>query len=998
MVGRFRFLKYFLLGLLGWIFASTLAFYPASDWAFKLGNWSVSSEFWNDRVALVARAQAEPATDRSTGSELARPSGADGQGSGRSDSGLRPFSEVTADLQKQEGLFTVYRDRELEKLYLAIAPEQLNRNFLLVATLESGLGEAGLFRGRPVNDLVIQFREAPGNQLQVVVPNTYIRNPSGQDWQQRLLDSSFSDSTVLVVDTLSVDPDSQAKLIDLSNLIVESDVANLSRHLSWATQGYRQNSELSRVSGINLFSQNLEVGTTVGFSSGGRSPSLAGLFGAPLQGLPDERGFTLGLRYSFSALPENNGYQPRIADERVGYFVSAFRTPPQAGRADPIVRYINRWHLEKADPSAALSSPKKPIVFWLENTVPPAYREALRNGVLLWNEAFEQAGFKDAVVVEQMPSNADWDPADIRYNTIRWSDSLYSSFAGIGPSRVNPLTGEILDADVVIDANAVQMAQQQYQSLRVEGDREAENYLQFCGQPSQPWYLQWLALKQGGGNSASGFSGSFQETNFQEAAIREAIQQSEDACSGYAARQHTAFGTLALSVLPNLSSSQLETYIQQYLTMLSAHEVGHVLGLRHNFAGSNLLPPAQLNSPELTSTRGFVSSVMDYLPPNIAPPGAKQGAFFPNRLGAYDLWAIQYGYQSIPASPLPEGERQNLSPITALSDRPELGYAPDEDIADFIDPEVNAWDLSSNPLQFAQWQLDNAQAVWQRLNRFSVSRGESYGSLRQRVDLVFGYFRANSLTLTNYVGGQRFRRLNPWESSSLGDSRSSASQTPLEPISAAKQREALDILNQSVFAPGIFQFSAQLLNQLPSDRWQSNGLISAQLDYPIYDRVLAVQSNALSELMYSQRLARIRDMEFKSESEDNLTIAELFESLYQGVWSEVASLEEVAPEVSSLRRGLQRHHLNILSNLVLRRSAQSMGSIQSFVDYMALMTTLGAPEDARVLARYQLRQIYQDVGRALSRYGGQIDVATLAHWEDVRDRIDQTLEAPLIGL
>ena len=962
MVSKVRLLKYFLLGVLGWVLIATLL--P------DVADWTVGSQLWNGRQVSAAYAQADPtATSDPSSAESSEASGSSSLGEG-----LTPFAEAIAGLQKQEGLFTVYRNPELKKIYLALLPEQLNRNFLLVATLESGLGEIGLYRGEPINDLLIQFRDAPDNKLQLVVPNTFIRNPTGQDWQQQLLDSSFGDSVIFAVDKVSVDPETRAVLIDLSDLLLDSDVANLSSQLGWATRGYRKSSEISSVTGVSLFKHNLEVGSTVGFSSDGSSPASASLFG----GLPDARGFTLGIRYSFSRLPEDNGYQPRLADERVGYFMSVFRAPPRVGRADPIVRYINRWHLEKAEPNAAISAPKQPIVFWLENTIPPQYRETVREGVLLWNEAFEQAGFRDAIAVEQMPSNASWDPADVRYNVIRWSDSLRSAFSGKGPSRVNPLTGEILDADVLIDANAVLSAQRRYEAVTTRGGGAAATYLRFCGGRSQSWYLQWLARQQFG----EAFAEDAEET------------PAHEVCGRYVAREHAAFGSLALSVLPNFSASQLETYVRQYLTMLVAHEVGHVLGLRHNFAGSSLLPPAQLNSPELTRTRGFVSSVMDYLPPNIAPPGAQQGAFFPTRLGAYDRWAIQYGYQSVPSSPLPEGEQQYLQQITALSELPEYDYATDEDIADFIDPEANAWDLSSDPLQFAQWQLENAQAVWQRLNQYSVSRGEGYGSLRERVDMVFGYFRLHSLTIANYVGGQRFRRLRPWESAGQNPER-----TPLEPVAVAKQREALSTLNQFVFSPDAFEFSARLLNQLPPDRWRDGGagLTSSSLDYPIYDQVLAVQSAVLDELMYGRRLARVRDLEFKTESEDRLTIAELFESVYQGIWSEVAALDEVAPEVSSLRRGLQRHHLDILSNMVLRRDRQAFDPSQSFVAAAAMNATLGAPEDARVLARYQLQQIYRDVGRALSRHGRRMDVVTLAHWEDVRDRVDQVLEAPLLG-
>ncbi|MEO1298022.1 MAG: zinc-dependent metalloprotease, partial [Cyanobacteria bacterium J06636_16] len=863
-----------------------------------------------------------------------------------------------------------------------------NRNLLLIATLESGLGEAGLFRGWPINDLLVQFREMPGDRLQVVVPNTYIRNPEGQDWQQRLLDGSFSDSVIFAIDVVSVDPASQAKLIDLSDLVMESDVANLAQSLGWVISGYSRNPDLSSIGRLKNFEQNLELDATVGFiGSSSNGDPFAALFGPSLRGLADDRGFTLQVHYSISALPEQSSYRPRQADERVGYFLSVFRAPPQAGRTDPFVRHINRWHLEKQNLEAAVSSPREPIVFWIENTVPPEYRDAVRKGTLMWNEAFEQAGFANAVEVRQMPDDADWDPADVRYNVIRWSDSLSPWALGLGPSRVNPLTGEILDADIVIDANTVRWLQFTYQTSGLDLAPEAQAYLQMCGQRSQDWYLQWQAIQK------FGEAGLAMAQNMpEELRMHSSNSLPDDHCAGYSAGQQTAFGALAISVLSgaNFTTDQLDNYIQQYLAALTAHEVGHTLGLRHNFAGSRLLSPEELNDPNITRSQGLVSSVMDYFPPNIAPPGTEQGDFFPTRIGPYDVWAIEYGYRTTPPTPLQRSERRLLDEITNRSHAPELAYATDEDVFGFIDPETNAWDLSNNPLQFAQWQLENSQAVWQRLNRLSVSPGEGYGSLRRRVDLVFSYFNRNALTLANYVGGQRFRRLDPWDTHS---------QTPLEPVSAAKQREAIAALNKYVFAPNAFEFSPQLLNQLAPDRWNHWGTsLTLSLDYPIYEQVLAIQSMALSDLMLSERLSRVRDLEFKTDEEDVFTVAELFESLYQGVWSEVATPADDAPEVSSLRRGLQRHHLNILSNLVLRRTFWDALSAQSFTDFIALLSTVGAPEDARVLARYQLRQISQDVEATLSNYEGRMAVTTQAHLEDVRDRISRVLEAPLLGL
>ncbi len=904
--------------------------------------------------------------------------------------GPSDFSALTSTLNRQDGLFTIYSSTASGKSYLAIAPEQLNRNFLLMATLESGVGEAGLFRGRPINQFLMQFRPAPDGQIQIVVPNTYLQ-PPGSDTDARsreLRQQSFSDSTILAANVVSVDPVSQAQLIDLSQLLLKQDLADLNYSLSYSLSGYGLNEELSRLEQFQAFPENVELGAALTFSGTGKSSEpLTFLLGQPLRSLADRRGFSLQVRYSLSALPDNPTYRPRPADERVGYFPTVFRLPPVAGQTDGFERYINRWHLEKQNPDAELSPPVEPLVFWLENTVPEAYRADLQAGVLMWNEAFEQAGFENAIEVRQMPDDADWDPADVRYNVVRWIDTLRPSFMGFGPSRVNPLTGEILDADVILDANVVSWLQRQFQSSGLDLSPAIAAYLNQCGQATQDWTVQWAALQQGGEDGLAAVRQQFTRASPTQAEAPS--HHHSHLCRDYQNDQQTAFAALAMSTLPNLEAAQLEGFIHQYLTALTAHEIGHGLGLRHNFAGSQLLSPAELNDPSVTRSRGLVSSVMDYFPPNIAPEGTAQGDFFPTKLGPYDRWAVEYGYRQAPVSLVTSQEQHMLRQILARSnDDPALVYATDEDILDYIDPEVGAWDLSNDPLQFADWQLDNAQAVWERLDRLSVSRGEGFGSLRRRVDLVFRYFAMNTSTLTNYIGGQRYRRLDPWTSRGV---------TPLAPISADKQRQALAILNEKVFAPDAFEFSPQLINQLPPDRWWHWGVAfnGFQLDYPIYERVLDIQSLALSDVMLSGRLARLRDTNFRTDETDIFTIAELFDGLYQGIWTELSA--GTVPELTSLRRGLQRHHLNLLTNLVLRRSFEDALSAQSFPEFAAVLTTLGAPDDARVLARYQLQQMGDDIEAVLNRYGRDMAVTTQAHLEAILDRIDRVLDASVFG-
>ena len=941
-------------------------------------SWSSDPGFLANGQVL---AQAKEAEDLSEDAESLPEETAEGD-SDVDQNGLKPFNEVVENLTLSEGLFKIYQDPTTNEAFLGLRPTQLNHTLLPIATLGSGIGEPGLFRGWPINDLLVQFRQAPQNKLQVVVPNIYLRNPQSFSQNRQLLQQSFSDSILFALPIVSIHPDTGEMLVDLRDFLLNRDPANFRGSLSWALGGYSQNSETSYLGDLKAFPDNLELETKLGFSGGAATDPLAQLFFGGFNSLPDPRGFSLRVRYSLSRLPNNPAFEPRPADERVGYFISAFRSPSGAQTSDPFVRYINRWHLEKRNPKAVLSPPKEPIVFWIENAVPQEYRQAIWEGIELWNQAFEQAGFAGAIEVRQMPDDADWDPADVRYNVIRWSDSFAPWALGLGPSRVNPLTGEILDADVILDASVIRYLNRQYNTFITPTGAEgpAASLMQLCGHPLEDSYFRWLTGTQTAGDSDRSLG---EQLPWQQPFQPDSV----DYCAGMQAAQQTAFGALAIHTLgdPFSNPQTQDDYVNQYLRALTAHEVGHVLGLRHNFLGSTLLSPDDLNNRDITETKGMLSSVMDYFPPNLAAPGLPQGNFFPTRLGPYDLWAIEYGYKPT-SSPL--HAHRELQRIAQRSDtNPGLAYAADEDIVDFLDPKANAWDLSSNPLKYAQWQMENAEAIWETLDWYSVDPGEGYGDLRQRVDLVFNYYLQQAFTLSNYIGGQRFNRVNPW---------SSRGQVPFEAIPAEEQRQALETLNREVFSADALNIPPELVRLLAPNRWRHWGqpLTVYPLDYPIYNRILLVQALTLSDVLNGGRLARLRDSELNSIDETPLTLADLFNSLSQSIWAEITDEATAGQDISSVRRGLQRYHLSILSNLVLRNAGQSSPA-SSLLDFLAQEITRNAPEDARVLARYQLRQLQSQVSGVIQRHGNRMEATSLAHLQDARDRIAQVLDARL---
>jgi predicted Zn-dependent protease len=864
---------------------------------------------------------------------------------------LKPFEEVTKDTQRLDGLFTLYRNKEKNKIYLEIKPEQLNKNFLTTATLESGIGEGGIYSGMPLQDFLFYFQRV-NNNLQFVVRNVNFRTNEG-DPQARSLARSFSDSVLYNIPIKSIHRDRKTLLIDLGDLLL-TDLAGLS-----ASLGVTSSRDSSYFGNAKTFPQNIEIESVMNVIGRGGGSGRSKEIGLPnFEVLADNRGFTLRIHYSLSQLADKN-YRPRIADERVGYFITAYQDLSSDERRDPFVRYVNRWNLEKQDPNAAISPPKKPIVFWIDNAVPFEYRDAIKEGVLMWNQAFEKAGFKDAIQVQQMPENAAWDPADIRYNTIRWINTVDGFFA-MGPSRVNPLTGEILDADILVDASFVRALKNDYRQIVQPNQTQNRTTISALMQNrllcANGLDAKVLPKDKQQGQNQGGFLGQVSR-----------LAGEYDLCYGMEAANQFAVGKMTMTMLPTVqaTSEQIKTYINQYLRLIIAHEVGHTLGLRHNFRGSTMLKPEEMNNTEITRTRGLTTSVMDYIPPNIAPKGTKQGDYFPSMVGQYDDWAIKYGYAPVQVATT-SAEKPFLEKIAQESaTNPQLSYSTDEDMFD-LDPTVNAWDNSGNVLTYSQWQLDNSRQLWDLINK-RYPNDDGISGAGEQFGTVLGNYFQNIFFATKYIGGQSFYRVRSSDRNG---------RLPFEPVAVEKQREALATLQKYVFADDAFNFPPELLNKLAPSRWRhwgSNPQVG-RLDYPIHDLVLFIQSSVLVDLLSGDRLSRIKDIELKTQSGKALTIPELFDTLQSGIWTEVIKPKSGDIKISSLRRGIQRRYLDVLTGMVLRKGEDSSG----------------VPEDARTIAWYKLKQLDEKLKSVNSE-----DEYTKAHILETRDRIDKILDARL---
>ncbi|MGA1411005.1 MAG: zinc-dependent metalloprotease, partial [Prochlorotrichaceae cyanobacterium] len=876
---------------------------------------------------------------------------------------LIPFEEAIADREKKEGLFNLYYDEKERLVYAEIQPEQLERTYLLQSSLSRGIGEFGLYRGMPLDAISVTLRRVR-NTLEVVVPNALIRSSPGDVTEGRE-DQFFSDSVVMSLPIVSIgdsgEQGGQSLLVDLDPLFspgspVFQGLANWVGFLGYGA-GF------GSLETVDAFPLNLEFEAVYQFTGG-----AADGFFAPVT-VPNAAAFNLGVHYSFSEITPNPNFQPRPADERVGYFLTSYWDLSKRRERDPFVRYINRWHLEKQDPAAELSPPTKPIVFWIENTVPPEYREAVRNGVLMWNTAFEKLGFQDAIVVEQMPDDADWDPADVRYNTIRWTTSIDGGFA-FGPSRVNPYTGEILDSDILVDENYVRFSVGQFRAL-------AEDPL---GGPAA-----WSRLTQDP-RICDARMGMLVLKNPK---LREKLpdwnraMDGTDLCYSQHARQMLSLGALYLSLSQNVlpSSSQMKEFVEQAVQHVVAHEVGHALGLRHNFHGSTLRSPEELQNPVLSQDGILSSSVMDYLPPNLAAPGFAQGNFFPLGIGEYDEWVIAYGYTPLEPDLRPNEARRRLK--TIADQVLELDYGTDEDAFTDLDPEIARFDLSNDALTYNLGQMDLAQELWHKLDTRYPAQGESYSEGRFAFNQIFFHYIFNAYELTRYVGGRSLTRY-------LGGD--TTDRYPLEPVELEKQRQALQIINDRVFRAEAFDFPPTLARKLPAPRWfdWSNDPFTQEVEYPLADRVLTWQTLILADLFAPYRLERLRDATFQYPEADPLALPELFSTVQTAIWDNYLNFDRDQTEIPLLQRRLQQNYLSLLINLN-QEGYTAVENATTFPEFLLAIYTINAPREAKNIARYYLEDLGKQVKKAMKE-DGRLDLESQLHLSTSYDRIQAILD------
>jgi len=837
------------------------------------------------------------------------------------------YDEVVKDYKKIEGLFTMFWNEEKNNLLMEIKPEHFSMTFL--ANMTRTAGDAMYYDGGSMLWEFPFILDQLNNEIRIIHINTSFRADKSSAIHE-LINRNFSNSIFATSKIISEKKESGEFIIEANSLFL-NDINYVSQNRKGQYTFDKKNSYFNLV-------QSFPVNTELGIMAHFKSRKWTSTFT-----LPNSHSMFHNYHLSLSVLPENN-FIPRKSDDRVGYFTTIFQDYTDVLTDSPYIRYINKWDLQKdlnslvnftsntsnrlptvptnQNNNIIMVKPVKPIVFWIENTVPEEYRAAIREGVLAWNIAFENIGFKDAVVVKQMPDDAQWDPGDVRYNTIRWFVQPGSAYA-VGPSRANPITGEIYDADIRISADFVRAFYREYDEFIAPV---------IVDDPIAVW------------NQDENIDHKHHKCNYAEHLKNQMI---------------LSWQSLISNNIIQDNNQNLKEYIHKGLVDLVLHEVGHTLGLRHNFKGSSIFSVEQLSDPDFTDKYGISGSVMDYHSVSLLDNG---NTMFQTKPGPYDLWAIEYGYSDERGI----NESMLLESIASKSNNPYLAYGTDEDAFGLsskgIDPLCSTWDMSSDPIAYYSHQIDIVQNLWKKLLQNFEKKGTRYQKIRSVFSQGIGEYRAAGRTASKFIGGIHFSRNH------IGDP---GDQNPLIIVNPEKQREALSFMLEKIFSKEAFDFNPELLNKLAPERnqdfrdyvWRMD-----RIDYPIHSIIKHVQATGLYSMFHPRRLSRIQDNELRYTEEDKFTMHELFITTTDALWSELN--ENI--NINSFRRDLQTTYTNLLQAIILNEDIR-------------------IPNDAKILARYNLKVILKNIYQALS--GIHFDEYTKAHLEHSAEKIESILEA-----
>jgi len=790
------------------------------------------------------------------------------------------FEGFIEDLIYYPGLFDSYRNDNDGKVYLLLKKNQLDREFIYFAHILDGIVQAGTWRGSYLDNGIIKFKKY-FDQIRIERINTaYVF-----DKDNPLSRSNNANISNSLIDSIKIEKSSDQGdkyLIDITSLLLSESLSKIipAPYKESSKDDFKIGSISKNKSSINDI-KNYPKNTDFEISY-----VFSNASNKPLEN-QDTRNNSISVRYSFIAYPENN-FEMRIENQNIGFF-SERKTNLSSTDITPYQDLINKWHLEKKDKNQEKSFPIKPIVFWIENTTPHNLRPIIKKAVLAWNIAFEEAGFINAIEVKIQPDNAEWTAGDIRFNTIRWTSSPNPPFGGYGPSFTNPRTGEILGADIM---------------------------------------LEWIYL-----TNRIRYSDIFESQN---------LTNNKFCQHSYLKHQDRLFGKMTSEAL-GFSEDQISRLYEEDLYQLILHEVGHTLGLNHNFAASYLHNNSDIHNPEITYQEGLSSSVMDYHGLNIAPLGTKQGQYADIKPGKYDVLAIKYAYT-------PNLTEEDLN--TMLEKNSSIEYLFGNDGDDMrspgkgIDPRINTSDMSNNPIDYAKDRIILSQYLIPKLYETLNTKSNSWESIYQGYRILLRQIHTSAEIISRQVGGVYVSRGFMKEDS----------ESPYNVVPYEVQKKSIQILSEYYFDSSNLIVPADIASKMQRER-RSFDFFGKTEDPKIHSMILKGQKRVLKHFTNSRVLKRLTDSSLYG---NKYLPSELLNDLTSSIFDQNKSRV-----LNGIDQNLQSYFVKRLI-MILRSGSfdspsisASFSSLEKIKAYSFSPSEDAATENHKKFLRYQIKNILE---------------------------------------
>ncbi len=787
---------------------------------------------------------------------------------------------ITAKTISQKGLFTVHKTDD-NKYLIEIPNHLFDKDFLLVNRIAKGAADVrsgmGGYAGDIIDEMVIRFIKGPDNKVFIEKASFRERASDSTGMYQSVKNSSIQ-PLIQAFDVQAYSDNKSSAVIDITSMLnADNDILFFG---SSAKRSYNLGSvqnDRSYVVSVNSYPENLNIRTVKTYTR--TPPPATGTAAAAVFGRPNLDPATFELNSSLIQLPDNP-MRPRAWDERVGYFSTSYidyDLNPQGVKSVVLAR---RWRLEPKPEdvqkylAGELVEPQQPIVFHIDPTTPQKWIPFLIQGVNDWQVAFEQAGFKNAIVGKMAPKSdqdSTWLLEDARYSAIVYKPSNIPNASG--PNIQDPRTGQILESHINWYHNVMSLLRN--------------------------WYM-------------------IQAANVDPGARKLVF---EDELMG------------------------------ELIRFVSSHEVGHTLGLRHNFGSSSTVPVENLRNKKWVEENGHTPSIMDYARFNyVAQPedNIDRIGLFP-KINDYDKWAIEWGYKWFPSSKSDSQIKEELHALTtAKLKNKRLWWGDGEAFRD--DPRAQTEDLGDDPIAASNYGIKNLQRMIPELSKWTYQEGENYTDLAEVYNQVTGQFGRYIGHVGRLIGGvERTARL-------MDQPGDVYNFTP-----KAKQQAAVNWLNRNVFN---------------TPTWVINDKVVYNANIAPQTVIASLQNRALSSIFGGGTATNLQRFEAEKGS-DAYTLAQLMTDVRSSIFSELASRKPIDIYRRSLQRTLVSRFIGILNPPAMPAS-MNIGGVQ-----VSVGSTSGT-NDMEMVARAQLRAIQGQIATAKAGY---TDATSRMHLQDLEDQI-----------